>query len=235
MPEPTGNGAGQGDGNNNGGQGGGDGKQNQNGGQGAGSQNQGGQDSFDVDKALENKDLWAHPRLKELTAAQAELKKLKDQQAKADDDKLKEQNQFKELSEKKDGELAAANETIKNMRIDQALTTKLVGEKVVDLDGALKLVDRSKLSIDDAGNVSGVDDALAALKTDKAYLFNNSGSGGVGAPSNPGNGGQPSGPMRFKQSQLSDPTFYKENRDEIIKAAKAGLIEMDVTPTRQAA
>jgi hypothetical protein len=43
-----------------------------------------------------------------------------------------------------------------------------------------------------------------------------------------GNGKQPpTGVEKFKRSQLRDPVFYKEHREEILKAHKAGMIEDD--------
>lgn len=93
------------------------------------------------------------------------------------------------------------------MRIDQALTNKLVPGGVVDAEAALKLIDRSKVQIDDNGNVSGIDEIIESLKTDKAYLFNKSGG------SNDPNLGThriimvatwSGAPSKFKRSQLKD-------------------------------
>lgn len=214
-----------GDANNNGGQ--------QNGNQNGGNtnQNQTGQGDFDVNKALESKELWAHPRLKELTEAAAELKKIKTDKAAADDKALEDQKKFQELADKRGNELTEAQNTIKQMRVDQALTNKLVGEKVVDLDGALKLIDRSKIEVGDDGSVSGIDTALEALKKDKAYLFTAGGQTTVGTASNTNNNGGQSGPAKFKRSQLADQKFYQEHRTEILAAAKAGLIEDDIGPS----
>lgn len=179
---------------------------------------------------FENENLWKHPRFSGLAAQAQELKQLKDQQKADEDKRLQENNEFKTLAENRATELETANKTIKDMQINQALTNVLVPEGVVDLEGALKLVDRSKLGIDDNGNVTGVKEALESLKTDKAYLFNKSGDGNksLGGPSN-NNGGDGNGaPAKFKRSQLRDPKFYQEHRDEILKAQAAGLIENDL-------
>lgn len=215
------NGTGGGSGDGSGAGTGGNQNQNQN-------QSQATDQNFDVNKVLESKELWAHPRLQELTAAAKELKTLKEQQQKDADAKLKNDKKFEELATKKDSELSEAKATIKKMTIDQALTNKLVSEKVVDLDGALKLVDRSKLDVDENGNVTGVDDALSALKTEKAYLFNNQGTQNLGSASNSGNTNGGGGQMKFKQSQLKDHKFYQEHRAEILEAQRLGQIEMDV-------
>lgn len=155
-------------------------------------------------------------------------------QAKAADDKLAADKKFEELATKKGDELTKANQTIQTMRIDQALTNKLVKDNVVDLDGALKLVDRSKLSVDDNGNVVGVDEALTSLKTDRAYLFTSGGSTPpaaptVGNPSNPATPPAGSGQFRYKESQLT-PEFYAANKAAIDEAGRLGLIEPDGAP-----
>lgn len=179
---------------------------------------------------LENPELWKTPRMKELLANNSELKKLKSEQEAANEKSLTEQKKFEDLANQRGEKLTTAEKRIQTMTIDQALTNVLVKEGVIDLDGALKLADRSKLSVDDNGTVSGTAETLAALKTDKAYLFNNSNSGTptVGGATNPGNGGNaPSGPAKFKVSQLKDLAFYNANRKEILAAQAAGLIEDD--------
>jgi len=186
-----------------------------------------------LQQVLENPNLWNLPRVKELRDQAAEAKTLKDAATAAENKRLEDNKEFETLAESRKTDLETAQGQIKTMRIDQALTNKLVPEGIVDLDAALKLVDRSKLTIDDNGVVSGIDEVLASLKTDKAYLFNNTGTPpdpSLGTPSNPTGGTPPTGPAKFKRSQLRDAKFYTENRDEIIKAQAAGLIEDDITP-----
>lgn len=182
-------------------------------------------------KVLENPNLFKLPRVAELLQAQKDLKALKDQKAADDQKSLEEQGKFKELAETRATEVSTLKEQIQTMTIDQALTTKLVPEGVVDIDAALKLADRSKVKIDDNGNVTGLDEAIASLKTDKAYLFGKGSNPTVGGPTNPGT--NPSGPAKFKRSQLQDANFYNEHRTEILAAQKAGLIEDDISGPKQ--
>lgn len=184
-------------------------------------------DGDQLTKVLENPNLWKQPRIQELVKGNQEYKKLQDKLKKDEEKSLEEQNAHKTLAEQRKAELEKANETIQTMKIDQALTTKLVPEGVVDLEAALKLADRSKIEVKDDGSIAGVDEAIEALKTDKAYLFGKGGSPTVGGPTNPQQ--QPSGPPKFKRSQLRDPTFYAEHRKEILEAQKAGLIEDDIS------
>lgn len=178
-------------------------------------------------KVLENPNLFKLPRIAELLEASKELKTLKDQKAADDQKSLEEQGKFKELAEGRATVITQLKEQIQTMTIDQALTTKLVPEGVVDIDAALKLADRSKIKVDDNGNITGLDEALSSLKENKAYLFGKGTNPTVGGPTNPGS--NPSGPAKFKRSQLRDPAFYNEHRTEILAAQKAGLIEDDIS------
>lgn len=179
-----------------------------------------------------NPHIWKADRLAELrekgkkyddaeTARQAEEAK-----------RLQDEGKFKELSEKQTAENAKLQEKLKDSTINQALTNKLAPLGVVNLEDALKLVDRTKVEMGDDGVVSGVDQAVEALKTEKPYLFTNGGSSSttVGNATNTGNGGSGEGPS-FKRSQLQGPEgakFYREHRDEILKAQAAGRIEDDL-------
>lgn len=193
-------------------------------------------DSFDASKltrdqvnaVLENPELWSNPRIAQLVEADKNLKKLQEDQQKSNEQKLKDDKKFEELAQQKEAENESLREQIKNSNINQALTTLLVKESVVDLDGALKLIDKTKVSVDDNGTVTGMQEAIDALKTDKAYLFNGSGNPQVGNPSNP-QGSQSGGPMKFKRSQLTQ-EFINSNKDEVYKAMNAGLIEDDGPP-----
>lgn len=184
-----------------------------------------------LQQVLENPALWQQPRIKELVEAQRKLKKSDEDAQKANEETLKEQKKFEELAEQRGKEVETLKAKLEQGTINQKLTTALAPLGVVDLEGALALIDRSGIKIDEQGSVAGVDEAIEALKKGKAYLFNASGSPNptVGTPSNPGNGGGTPGPAKFKRSQLQDQKFYQENRAEILKAQAAGQIEDDIT------
>ena len=182
-------------------------------------------------KVLENPNLFQLPRIKELLDASKELKTLKEQKAADDQKSLEEQGKFKELADQRATENSTLKEQIQNMTIDQALTTKLVPEGVVDIEAALKLADRSKIKVDEDGKVTGVEEVIESLKTGKAYLFGKGSQPTVGGPTNSGT--PPSGPMKFKRSQLQDNAFYQANRKEILEAQRQGLIEDDLSGPKQ--
>lgn len=190
-----------------------------------------------LNKVLENQELWKNPRLAGLLDADKKLKQLEKDKETQTEQQLTEQKKFEELAQKRADENKTLNEKLQTMSINQALTAQLIKDNVVDLDGALKLIDRANISVDDNGNVVGADEALKSLKTDRAYLFTTDGSTppagpqnpSVGTPSNPSTPPSGSGNFRFKESQLTG-EFYKANKAAIDEAGRLGLIEADGPP-----
>lgn len=179
-----------------------------------------------------NPEIWKTPRLVELRDKSKKFDDAQTAATAAEQKNLEDQGKFKELSEKQSGTITELQGKLKTSTINQALTNKLAPLGVVDLEAALALIDRSKVDVDANGTVTGIDEAIEALKTGKTYLFNTEGGGTtkpVGTPSNPGNGGGAPGTSTFKRSQLQDPKFYQEHRAEILKAQAAGQIEDDVS------
>ncbi len=183
-----------------------------------------------INQILEkNPHMWQADRIAELREKAKKYDDAETARQQAEQDKLAEEGKFKELSEKQKAEVEQLRTQLKNETINRALIAKLAPEGVVDLDAALALIDRSGISLDDNNAVTGLDEAVEALKTGKSYLFGGT-STSVGSPTNPGNGTQQGGPAKFKRSQLRDSAFYAEHRAEILEAQKNGLIEDDVTP-----
>lgn len=179
---------------------------------------------------MDNPNFWKIDRIAELTGAKQKLDKLTAEQQQNEEKTLAEQKKFEELATKRGEEVTTLKQQIQNMQFDQALTNKLVGEGVVDLEAALKLVDRSQIKVDEtSGAVQGVDEAIKSLKEGKTYLFTAGGQQqSIGAPTGGGNASN-SAPAKFKRSQLQDQAFYQANRAAIVEAMKNGQIEDDLT------
>lgn len=60
---------------------------------------------------------------------------------------------------------------ISKMRLDSAVDKGLTKAKARNAAQAAKLLDYTNVKLNDDGTVSGLDDAIAALKKDSAYLF----------------------------------------------------------------
>ncbi len=238
----AGGGAGDG-GAGNGAGGSGDGNGSGAGSQGAGAGSQGGNNGAadfnpenlsqeQINQILEkNPHIWKSERIAGLREKAGKYDQAQTEAEKAEQKRLADEGKFKELSEKQAAENGSLKEQIQTMGINQQLTNKLAPMGVVDLEAALALVNRTGIKVDENGTVTGVDEAIEALKTGKAYLFNNNGNGNnasVGSATNTNNGGGTGGVAKFKRSQLQDPAFYKANEQAILAAYKAGQIEDDI-------
>ncbi len=190
-------------------------------------------DDFDA-KVLENEALWKHPRMQELLAAKKERDDLKTKQEEAENERLKSEKKFEELATKNGDKVKDLQEKLKQTRIDQALTEKLSESGVLKVSSALKLVDRTKLDVDENGNVQGVDGAVESLQKEESYLFNKDGSTSrVGTATNPGNNSDKSKTTtkKFTESQIAamSEKEYAENREDILAAHKDGNVEPDTS------
>lgn len=186
-----------------------------------------GQDTFD-ESVFDNPKLWTHPRFKSLNERAKRADQLETQMKKAEEDRLSQAKKFEELAslrEKERDEIKSKyNQSLQDNRIIQE-STKL---GVVDIEAVLKLISRDSISIDENGNVLGVIEAVSSLSQNKPYLFGKKGNATMGTATNPPADADASFP-RFKLSQLSDPVFYRENEEKILKAIKMNLVEDDVT------
>lgn len=180
----------------------------------------------DFNKIFDDPRLWEHKRFKELNddakAGKKALQKLEEMETK----NLEEQGKFKELAEK---EKARAEEALKLAR-EEKLNNLLIAEATkagaVDLEAVLKLVDRSKVQVGDDGTPTGVTEAITGLLESKPYLKNaNPTAPAIGSGTAPSN--QDTGVSKFTLSQIQDPKFYSEHKDEISQAYKTGNIVDD--------
>lgn len=184
----------------------------------------------DFSKIFDDPRVWQHKRFKELTEAAQELKKLKETEDSRKEKELKEQGKFKELAEKAQQEKEEALKQFQTQKIDNALTLAASKLGVGDLEAALKLVDRSKITIDEAsGAIKGAEESMKELVDSKPYLKSETQKVVVGSPSNPTGDG---GVKKFTLSQIEDPTFYAEHKDDILKAYKTPGSIIDDKPQK---
>ena len=100
----------------------------------------------------------------QLTERDNQLKELK----KVDADALK--DKIKELEEANKAAKAQAVEQLNQLKLDSAIKITL-GDKTHDADMVASLFDKSKLILGEDGKITGLDEQLNQLKTDKAFLF----------------------------------------------------------------
>lgn len=148
-------------------------------GAGAG-ENEGGEE-FDKDRALATikAQRAAEAKInKELTAARKELKKFQDAQKAAEDAEKSELTKAQEALAAKEAELKTSQQTIQALRLKQefqlaAAKLKLAFASPQAQEDAWDLADLDAVTMDEAGKVTGMEDALKALQKSRPYLFGN--------------------------------------------------------------
>lgn len=116
-----------------------------------------------------------------------QLKTLKDSEGNVDD--LKEQ--IKKLQADNKAATLKAESDMKALRLSTAIKLA-IGDTAQDVDLVANLVDTSKLILSDDGKVTGLDEQIKVLKTEKSFLFKPDGAPkykyepkqGEGAPKN---------------------------------------------------
>lgn len=169
----------------------------------------------DLPRVLEDPRLWNQPRLKELRDASAELKTLKAEKEAADKAALEKKGEWETVAKNAQEKARQAEERYAQAITDNAILAEAAKQGITDLDAAKKLIDRSKITIDEQGQAQGVAEAVATLVKDKAYLVGTPAQPSVGSPTAPVT---PPGTGQFKLSQLQDPVFYQANFEAIARA-----------------
>lgn len=191
----------------------------------------GGENTFD-EKVFDDPRLWTHPRFKSLNERAKLADKLEAEKKQAEEKRLADEKKFEELATKATQERDEMQGKLASQLQDNRIITEASKVGVVDIESVLKLVDRSSITVDAQGNVSGAAEAIQSLLTAKPFLSKKALLlTTIGSATNPG-ADTDTGAKKFKLSQLQDPVFYKENEKDILAAYKNGLVEDDVTPTR---
>jgi hypothetical protein len=113
---------------------------------------------------------------------------------------------------------AKADAKVRRAEVKRALSAA----GCADVELAAMAGDFADLKVDDAGEVEGLDQALATFRTAHAALFapkRPTGSADAGTSGRP-----PTAPTSFTREQLRDPKFYAANKDAILDAMRAGRI-----------
>ncbi len=182
-------------------------------------------DAFE--KVFDDPRLFKHSRFQQLNQRAKRAEELEKSIAKADEDKLKEQQKWQELAEKREQEVKDLQAKYTGRTIDNAIQLEAIKAGAVDVEAVLKLIDRTKLTVGDDGTVTGVAEVVANLLKEKTYLTGKPATTKIGDATAPG-GADSQAPKKFKASQLTDVAFYRKNEADILKAMKLGLIEDDI-------
>lgn len=161
--------------------------------------------------------------LKEVKAALAAKEKAEKE---ARDQALTEQNKFKELAELREKELNETREQVKQTKLENAIERAAARAGAVDSEAVLALIDKSKIQVNGDGTIAGVEEAINALQSNKAYLFGKGNTVTLGEGTNPSDSNTQV--KSFKLSQLQNAKFYRDNLKDIEAAQAAGTIVNDL-------
>ncbi len=178
----------------------------------------------DFSKIFEDPRIWEHKRFKELNDDAKAGKKALEKLEKLEEDKLKEEGKFKELADKEKARAEEALKQLQTEKVNNALLAEATKAGAVDLEAVKVLVDRNAIQVGEDGSITGVAEAVKGLLESKPYLKN------ANAPTTPniGSGTAPTntdtGIKKFTLTQIQDPKFYQEHKEEIGQAYKTGNV-----------
>lgn len=178
----------------------------------------------DLAKLYDDPRLYKHERFKQLNDRANKAKEYELEKARIEQENLEKKGEWEKIAKKNQEQLTTLQQQIKESKIDAALQAAAAKKGIQDLDAAVKLVDKSKVTVNDDGTISGVTEAIDALATQRSYLLTVNRST-VGSPTNPGNPDQ--GATQFTMSQIQSPEFYQKNEKAIKLAMARGQIKED--------
>ena len=116
---------------------------------------------------------------------------------------------------------------VKAVRLQYAALEKLRAANVVDpeVSGSSSVLDKSKIDLDDKGQVTGMDDMLTQLQKDKAHLFKKASDGVPGGTGKDGGDDGKGGSVTTREDFLKLPIdkqiAFKQANPEVFKTFMA--------------
>lgn len=149
-----------------------------------------------------------------------ELQALRDEKKKREDDELKSKGKTDELLKQREGELEKTRTEYQELKLTSAIEREAFKQGIKDTDAAAKLIDRSLITVDKDGNVSGVDGAVKKLLETRPYLAGSDSQGdttkNIGTGTSPGKD-EPKGkiwPYSEVRAKWADVPWTRNKHDE---------------------
>lgn len=163
---------------------------------------------------------------KKALEAQAALDEKNQAEKEAEEKRMKENEEWKTLAEKRESEAKEAKERYKQATLKNAFIVKIAGHNPVDIDDAFALADLSEVKVSDDGTVEGLDGAIGSLVESKPHLFGGSGSKNVNADAGTQNkdGDEKKSTRVWKSSEVEAMSLdeYEKHKDDIALAQREG-------------
>jgi hypothetical protein len=164
----------------------------------------------------------------QLKDTKKQLEKIQKEREEAEKKKLEEQNEFKELYEKANGELESLRDSLKRDRKKSAIRTEATKAGVLPdaLDDVVNLIDLDSISLDEDNNPTNVTDVIKTFVLNKPYLLTDQGRKNIGSDTSGAGDGRPKTGKIWKQSEVlklaKNNKWWEENKEEINKAKAEG-------------
>jgi hypothetical protein len=146
----------------------------------------------------------------------AELDKKEQEKTETEKKKLEEQGKYQEAAElaekraKEAEEKAVKAETDKkNKMVEFEIGLEAKNQGITDVSDAARLIDLTKVIIDDNGSITGVKEVIETLKKDKPYLF---GDNKLGVHTDHAKGAAEMSKEELLKDPIAMTTLRKENR-----------------------
>lgn len=115
-------------------------------------------------------------------------------------------SQLSELRKQYDAETKSLNDKLAATKLDSALTAALSKTNARDPQDLKAFLDLDGIKLDEAGELTGLNDQITKLQTEKGYLFD----GGQQSSYNPAGGGAPSQPNNLAEAMQSENFNFTE-------------------------
>ena len=113
-----------------------------------------------------------------------------------------------------ENQVTQLQEQLKQTQLDSAIKVALLGAKATDIDYmTFKLKEKGELELDDKGNIKGIDDKIAGLRTQFPNQFETDGGKGGKIDPQPLPGGEDRGHTEPKTLAEALEMQYNENRE----------------------
>ena len=194
------------------------------------SQDDGKKDAALTDEQWET--AFKHSRFKSLneraSKAEKELKKLNKAKADADESKLKDDNKWQELAEKKGKEVEKLNARVTLASKTRSIIEEAIKLGIKDTDAATKLVDINSIELDEDGKPTNAAEVVKALADAKPYLITGEPSKDIGANVNPDktDGQKKVWASSELREKMRDAEWYNKHKKEIDLAYKEGRVDI---------
>lgn len=143
-------------------------------------------------------------------------KEVEEKQKKAEEEELKKSKEFETLATKRKEELEDVRAKYRKTSVQLAVEREAIKKGITDTEAAYKLVDQSGISVNDDGEITGVEEAIEDLVENRSYLVEGEKKpiSTVGAGANPDKGDTDVVPLSWVREKWADVEWTRTEHEE---------------------